>query len=139
MSTVTQRLRDELVDVQIENDELLKCLKDIIGACDRSGQKDDLSLIDEFTDEMEQAARQAIARAEARRLPVQVEKLPKTPRTMLDGTPFVPEPKCKHCGKPRGSHLAKTHNCPSGGTRGFPSYGQQVFEAKEPGRRKKIS
>jgi hypothetical protein len=43
--------------------DLLAALQAIIGACDRSGGDDDKSLIDEFTGEMEEAARAAIAKA----------------------------------------------------------------------------
>ncbi len=42
---------------------LLKALQAIIGACDRCELSDDVSLIDEFTEEMENEAREAIAQA----------------------------------------------------------------------------
>lgn len=43
--------------------ELLEALEAIIGACDACEGRDDLSLTDVFTEEMEQAARAAIAKA----------------------------------------------------------------------------
>lgn len=46
--------------------ELLEALQAIIGACDRCGKDDDKSLVDEFTEEMEQAARSAIDKATGR-------------------------------------------------------------------------
>jgi len=55
-------------DVQLlakQRDELLLMLEQIIGACDRCVEDDNISLIDEFTEEMEQAARATIARVKA--------------------------------------------------------------------------
>jgi len=55
-------------DVQLlakQRDELLLMLEQIIGACDRCVEDDNISLIDEFTEEMEQAARGTIARIKA--------------------------------------------------------------------------
>jgi len=42
----------------------------------------------------------------------------------------APKPKCKHCGKTKDRHLAKTFNCPFG--RGsFPQFKtNEFFEAK---------
>lgn len=43
-----------------------------------------------------------------------------------------PEPKCKHCGRDKGKHRAKTYECPIG--RGsFPSYSQMhTYEPRKP-------
>lgn len=45
-----------------------------------------------------------------------------------------PEAKCKHCGKTKAEHLAKTHHCPTGPkhrTLGYLSYDKTLtFEAK---------
>jgi hypothetical protein len=111
-------------------------LKDNIGASDRCVQSDDVIRIDELTDEMEQAAREAISRAEARRLPVTPEAPSTTRRkkVRLDifGDPMPEEVKCKHCGRTKSNHLAHTFNCPiSGSSRSFPSFGKEVFEPKE--------
>lgn len=46
------------------------------------------------------------------------------------GEPIQPQLKCKHCGKAKGDHLAKTFNCPFGRSRSFPQYrNNQTFEA----------
>jgi hypothetical protein len=135
---------NRLESLEAENADLLKCLKDIIGACDRCVQSDDVSLIDEFTDEIEQAAREAILRAEARRQPVTPEAPPvarqKKVRLDIFGDPIREEIKCKHCGKTKSNHLARTYNCPiSGSSRSFPSFGKEVFEPKESKRKGKAA
>jgi len=45
----------------------------------------------------------------------------------------IPKPKCKHCGKPEGSHRAKTNECPRGmKTRvGYTEFGPTVYKPKE--------
>lgn len=50
-----------------------------------------------------------------------------------------PKPKrCKHCGKPRGQHKARTLECPNGKKMGFmiePFVADVRFEPKESGRK----
>lgn len=45
----------------------------------------------------------------------------------------IPKPKCKHCGKPEGSHRAKTNECLRGmKTRvGYTEFGPTVYKPKE--------
>jgi hypothetical protein len=47
-------------------EERTKALQAIVDACDRCGKDDDRSLVDEFTEEMEAAARAALAGQEER-------------------------------------------------------------------------
>lgn len=51
----------------------------------------------------------------------------------LDGNPIVIR-RCKHCGKEKGDHLAKTFNCPIGPkskSMGYTNYAKHaVYEAK---------
>lgn len=49
----------------------------------------------------------------------------------LDGNLIKPQ-KCKHCGREKGDHLAKTFNCPFGRSRSFPNFmDAQFFELTE--------
>lgn len=54
----------------------------------------------------------------------------------LNGKPVPQLPKCKHCGKTKLDHRAKTAECPRGmkhRTVGYTSYGPTTFEPKTKG------
>lgn len=57
----------------------------------------------------------------------------RTPQFDLDGNPIVPMPKCKHCGKTRWDHRAKTLECPNGSKSrvGYTWFGPAIFEAHD--------
>lgn len=54
---------EEIATLMAAAPELLEALQMIIAACDACGKDDDKSLIDEFTQKMEDKARAAIAKA----------------------------------------------------------------------------